>query len=169
MRQTERKEPAVNANGTSSETKATGAAAKAARQAKMSVVRTDEQTTELTPRPAEQPKTEKPPKAAKPAKPEVDRLAKVIEAQSAPTMWQYARLAKQIKQRLEAGQTFDDAFAAVIQQTQEILIGILGRNPATGSDADIDSATKGYFESERPASMQRARGPKESAPETSGE
>jgi hypothetical protein len=161
----------VNANGTNGETKATGAAAKAARQAKMSVVRTDEQTTELTTPPVEQPKAQKQPakpKAEKPPKPEVNRLEKVIEQQSAPTMWQYARIAKQIKQRLEAGQGFDDAFAAVIQQTQEILLGILGREPATSSDADIDSATKGYFESERPASMQRARGPKDPAPETSG-
>jgi hypothetical protein len=159
----------VNANGTNGETKATGAAAKAARQAKMSVVRTDEQTTELTTPPVEQPKPEKQPAKPKAEKPQVDRLARVIEQQANPTMWQYARIAKAIKQRTEAGQNEQEATLAVMDQVVEIVSGILAQGPETSSDAHIDSATRAYFEQAHPASASRQRGPKDSAPETTGE
>ncbi len=179
----------MTTNGTTG-TKLTGAAAKAARQARTAkllegteLTMSDEEramraaTSEATnqaerprtgsprdPKPAK-PKVEKQPKAEKPA---VDRLARVVESQQSPTMWQYARIAKQIKQRIDAGQSASEATLQVMDQVVEIVSGILAQEPATASDSDIDGATKSYFEQVMPKSMQRQRGPRESGESTTG-
>lgn len=78
-------------------------------------------------------------------------------------MWRYARLAKAIVARTEAGQPSAEAFDAVIKQTVAILNGILGEHPASSKDADVDGATKAYFAQFAAKSLERARGPKDAA------
>lgn len=111
----------------------------------------------------------KAPKASGGSKPAVNRLEQVIESQKSPTMWQYARIAKAVVARTEAGQQLQDALNEVLSQAYTIVQGIIEQQPASSKDGDIDAATKQFFASYAPKSTSRQRGGSESGSEQPSE
>ncbi len=87
-----------------------------------------------------------------------DRLARVVVAQDSPTPRQYMQLARYVKARMEAGQSKEDAFAAVFDQAETIVMGILAENPDSSREGSMIYAVRAYFKAHHPGTLLRERG-----------